>query len=143
MVFHPSRLLALALLQRRRSADVERLRVIIRSGAGYEGVFVLNFSADFRELDTDAESRIEMLRITDLRQSTPDGRAPRTLERERRSRIDRPIPIEPEARKWRPHSPATCCNGWTPTGGRRTTSPSGRYTCTTTRFSGPLSGSLT
>src|SRR5216117_1572443 len=41
MVFHPSRLLALALLQRRRSADVERLRVIIRSGAGYEGVFVL------------------------------------------------------------------------------------------------------
>jgi len=45
MVFHPSRLLAL--LQQRRSADVERLRGVIRSGAGYEGVPSWNFSADF------------------------------------------------------------------------------------------------
>ncbi len=45
MVFHPSRLLAL--LQRRRSVDVERLRSVIRSGAGYEGVPSWNFSADF------------------------------------------------------------------------------------------------
>ena len=45
MVFHPSRLLAL--LQQRRSADVEQLRGVIRSGAGYEGVPRWNFSADF------------------------------------------------------------------------------------------------
>ena len=45
MVFHQSRLLAL--LQRRRGADVERLRGVIRSGAGYEGVPSWNFSADF------------------------------------------------------------------------------------------------
>ena len=45
MVFHPSRLLAL--LQQRRSADVERLRGVIRSSAGYEGVPSWNFSADF------------------------------------------------------------------------------------------------
>jgi mannose-1-phosphate guanylyltransferase len=45
MIFHPSRLLAL--LQERRSADVERLRSVIRSGAGYEGVPRWNFSADF------------------------------------------------------------------------------------------------
>ncbi len=45
MVFHPSRLLAL--LQQRRGADVERLRGVIRSGAGYEGVPSWNFSADF------------------------------------------------------------------------------------------------
>jgi len=45
MVFHPSRLLAL--LQERRSADVEWLRGVIRSGAGYEHVPRWNFSADF------------------------------------------------------------------------------------------------
>ena len=45
MVFHPSRLLAL--LQQRRSADVERLRGVIRSGTGYEGVPRWNFSAEF------------------------------------------------------------------------------------------------
>src|SRR5947208_521710 len=45
MVFHPSRLLAL--LQQRRSADVEQVRGVIRSGAGYEGVPRWNFSADF------------------------------------------------------------------------------------------------
>jgi len=45
MVFHPSRLLAL--LQERRSADVEHLRGVIRSGAGYDGVPRWNFSADF------------------------------------------------------------------------------------------------
>src|SRR3989442_2713704 len=45
MVFHPSRLLAL--LQRRRSVDVERLRSVIRSGAGYEGVPSWNFSPGF------------------------------------------------------------------------------------------------
>ena len=45
MVFHPSRLLAL--LQRRRSVDVERLRSVIRSGGGYEDVPRWNFSADF------------------------------------------------------------------------------------------------
>src|SRR6266581_4385068 len=45
MVFHPSRLLAL--LQQRRSADVEWLRGVIRSGAGYEHVPRWNFSADF------------------------------------------------------------------------------------------------
>jgi hypothetical protein len=45
MVFQPSRLLAL--LQEWRSADVERLRDVIRSGSGYEGVPRWNFSADF------------------------------------------------------------------------------------------------
>ena len=45
MVFHPSRLLAL--VRQRRSADVEQLRGVIRSGAGYEGVPSWNFSADF------------------------------------------------------------------------------------------------
>lgn len=45
MVFHPSRLLAL--LERRRRADVERLRDVIRSGAEYEQVPPWNFSTDF------------------------------------------------------------------------------------------------
>jgi len=45
MVFHPSRLLAL--LEARRSADVERLRGVIRFGAEYEDVPRWNFSADF------------------------------------------------------------------------------------------------
>ena len=45
MVFHPSRMLAL--LQQRRRADVERLRGVIRSGAGYAEVPAWNFSADF------------------------------------------------------------------------------------------------
>ena len=51
MAFHPSRLLAL--LQERRSADVERLRGVIRSDAGYEGVPRWNFSADFLTTITD------------------------------------------------------------------------------------------
>jgi mannose-1-phosphate guanylyltransferase len=45
MVFQASRLLAL--LRQRRGADVERLRGVFRSGAGYEGVPSWNFSADF------------------------------------------------------------------------------------------------
>jgi mannose-1-phosphate guanylyltransferase len=45
MVFHSSRMRAI--LQQRRSADVERLLGVIRSGAGYEGVPSWNFSTDF------------------------------------------------------------------------------------------------
>ena len=45
MVFRVSRLLAL--LQRRRRADVESLRSVTHSGASYEGISGWNFSADF------------------------------------------------------------------------------------------------
>jgi mannose-1-phosphate guanylyltransferase len=45
MVFQASRMLAL--LRQWRGADVERLRGVFHSGAGYEGVPSWNFSADF------------------------------------------------------------------------------------------------
>jgi hypothetical protein len=45
MVFRVSRLLAL--LQRRRRADVESLRSVTDSGASYEGISGWNFSAGF------------------------------------------------------------------------------------------------
>src|SRR5262249_15320691 len=45
MVFHPARLLAL--IERRRRADMERLRAVVGSNLGYERVSRWNFSKDF------------------------------------------------------------------------------------------------